>query len=163
DELKERMESQENRDRMADARQQMEQGREHVRNASEALEAGRVAQALTEGTRARRQLNDLREELRKGASNPVSAEMNQMPDQARRLDVDQQALTKQLDAAKDAKQHSLRETGERKQLREGLAQQEQRLEQLSERMQRTVQDAEETEPLLAKELYDTVRKATERK
>ena len=39
DELRERMEREENRDRMAEARQQIEQSREHVRQASEALEA----------------------------------------------------------------------------------------------------------------------------
>ena len=37
------MEKEQNRDRMADARQQVEQGREHVRQASEALEKGRWA------------------------------------------------------------------------------------------------------------------------
>ena len=45
DELRERMEHEENRERMADARQQIEQGREHVRQASEALEQGRLSQA----------------------------------------------------------------------------------------------------------------------
>ena len=50
DELRERMEREENRDRMADARQQIEQSREHVRQASEALEEGRLSQAVTEGT-----------------------------------------------------------------------------------------------------------------
>jgi hypothetical protein len=163
DELQERMERDENRARMAEARQQIEQGREHVRQASEALEQGRLSQALTEGTRAGRQLNDLREELRKGASNRFSEEMTEMRDQARRLNEDQEKLSEQLDAAKGASQHSLRDTGERKQVRQNLEQQEKRLDQLLEQMRRTVQDAEETEPLLAKGLYDTVRKATEHK
>ena len=55
------MENEQNRERMADAREQVEQGREHVRQASEALEEGRLSQALTEGTRAGRQLEELRE------------------------------------------------------------------------------------------------------
>jgi hypothetical protein len=163
DELRERMEREENRARMAEARGQMEQGREHVRQASEALEQGRVSQALTEGTRAGRQLNDLREELRKGASNRFSEEMTEMRDSARRLNEDQEKITQQLDATKGEAQHSLRDTGERKQARAGLEQQEKRLEELLEQMKRTVQDAEETEPLLAKGLYDTVRKASEDK
>jgi hypothetical protein len=163
DELRQRMESEENRDRMADARQQMEDSREHVRQASEALEAGRLSQAITEATRAGRQLNDLREQLRKGASNRFSDEMTDMRDRARRLNLDQQKLTEQLDAANKSRERSLRDTGERKQVREGLAQQRKRLDQIFDQMRRTVQDAEETEPLLAKELYDTVRKATERK
>ena len=49
------------------------------------------------------------------------------------------------------------------QVRKGLEQQRERLDQLLDRMRNTVQDAEETEPLLAKGLYDTVRKATDQK
>ncbi len=63
------MENEENRERMAEARQQMEQSREHVRQASEALEEGRLPQALTEGARAGQKLNNLREQLRKESSN----------------------------------------------------------------------------------------------
>jgi len=163
DELRERMEREENRERMADARQQIEQGREHVRQASEALEQGRIPQALTEGARAGRQLNNLREELRKGAANRFAEEMTEMREQARQLGKDQDKISEKLETADQAAQHSLRDSGERKQVREGLEQQEKRLDQLLEQMRRTVPDAEETEPLLAKELYDTVRKATEQK
>jgi len=163
DELRERMEQEENRERMADARQQIEQGREHVRQASEALEQGRLPQALTEGARAGRKLNDLREELRKGAANRFTEEATDMRNQARQLSQDQQKLTEQLESGKQADQHSLRDSGERKQVRDGLEQQEKRLDQLLEQMRRTVQDAEESEPLLAKELYDAVRKANEQK
>ena len=119
DELRERMEREENRDRMADARQQVDESREHVRQASEALEEGRIPQALTEGARAGRQFNDLREELRKGAANRFSQEMTEMRDQARRLDENQKKLSEQLEAAKDRPQTSLRETGERKQVTPG--------------------------------------------
>jgi hypothetical protein len=163
DELRERMEQEENRERMADARDQMEQGREHVRQASDALEQGRLGQALTEGTRAGRQLNDLREELRKSAANRFTEEATDMRNQARRLSEDQQKLTERLEANNPSEQHSLRDSGERKQVREGLEQQEKRLDQLLEQMRRNVEDAEESEPLLAKELYDTVRKAGEQK
>ena len=163
DELRERMEREENRDRMADARQQVDESREHVRQASEALEAGRVPQALTEGARAGRQFNDLREELRKGAANRFSQEMTEMRDQARRLDENQKKLSEQLETAKDRPQTSLRDTGERKQVAEGLQRQQKTLDKLIEQMQNTVQDAEETEPLLAKSLFDTVRKANEQK
>jgi hypothetical protein len=163
DELRERMEREENRARMAEARQQMEEGREHLRQASDALEQGRVPQALTEGTRAGQQLSELRDELRKGAANGFTEEMTDMRDRARRLNEDQEKLTQQLDAANGQSQHSLRDTGGRQQVRAGLEQQEKRLDELVEQMKRTVQDAEETEPLLAKGLYDTVRKATEDK
>jgi hypothetical protein len=163
DEVRERMEREENRDRMAEARRQMEETREHVRQASEALEEGRLPQAVTEGARAGRQLNDLREQLRKGASDRFTDEMTEMRAQARRLDEDQKKLTEQLDTANRRPQHSLRDTAEREQVNKGLEQQQQRLDQIMDQMRRTVEDAEETEPLLAKGLYDTVRKATEQK
>jgi len=163
DELRERMEREENRDRMAEERQQMEQGREHVRQASEALESGRLSQALTEGARAGRQLNDLRQQLRKKASNRFADEMTEMRNQARRLDEDQARLSEQIDALKRESQRSLRGGGEREQAGQKLQQQAKQLDQLLDQMRTTVQEAEETEPLLAKNLYDTARKATDQK
>jgi hypothetical protein len=163
DELRERMEREENRERMANAREQVDESREHVRQASEALEQGRVPQALTEGARAGRQFNDLREELRKGAANRFSQEMTEMRDQARRLDENQKKLSEQLEAVKDRPPTSLRDTGERKQVTQGLDQQQKNLDKLLEQMRTTVETAEETEPLLAKNLYDTVRKANDQK
>ena len=162
DELRERMEREENRDRMAEARQQVEQSREHVRQASEALEEGRLSQAVTEGARAGRQMSDLREQLRKESSNRFSEAVTEMRDQARNLDEDQKKLTEQLDAGnRQQPQRSLRDTQEKEQVQKGLEQQEKRLDQLLDRMRNTVQEAEETEPLLAKGLFDTVRKANE--
>jgi hypothetical protein len=161
DELRERMEREENRDRMADARQQIEQSREHVRQASEALEEGRLSQAVTEGARAGRQLNDLREELRKNNSNRFAEEMTGMRDQARRLDENQDKITQEIDAWNRRARQSLRDTQERQQTRQELDGQRKQLDQLLDRMRNTVRDAEETEPLLAKNLFDTVRKATE--
>jgi hypothetical protein len=163
DELRERMEREENRQRMADAREQMEESREHVRAASEALENGRLSRAVTEGARAGRQLHDLREQLRKRASNRFAEELTDMRGQARRLDEDQGRLSEKLDAATGNEQRSLRDTDLRRQVRQGLKEQQTRLQELLDQMQRTVQDAEETEPLLAKGLYDTARKATEQK
>jgi hypothetical protein len=163
DDLRERMEREENRDGMADARQQIEQSREHVRQASQALEEGRLPQAVTEGARAGRQLDNLREQLRKRSSSRFSEEMSEMREQARRLDQDQTRLSEQIEAWKHQPQHSLRDDGQRQQARTGLEEQEKRLEQLLERMRGTVQEAEETEPLLARGLYDTIRKAAEHK
>jgi hypothetical protein len=86
-----------------------------------------------------------------------------MRDQAKHLDENQGRLSEQLDASTRQSQHSLRDAGEREQVQKGLAQQRERLDQLLDQMRRTVEDAEETEPLLAKGLFDTVRKATEQK
>jgi hypothetical protein len=163
DELRERMEREENQERMADARRQIEESRDHVRNASEALDQGRLPQALTEGARAGRQLSELREQLRKDTAHRFSEEMTDLRNQARRLDEDQKRISDQLDTWNDGAQHSLRDSDERKQVRQGVEQQSQRLDQIMDRMRNTTQQAEETEPLLARGLYDTVRKASEQK
>ena len=161
DELQERMEREENRERMAEARPQVEQGREHIRQASEALEQGRLPRAVTEGARAGRQLDDVRQDLRKQSSDQFSEDLAEMRDRAKRLDEGQDRLSERLDALKDRPQQTLRDTGERKEVRQGLDRQQGDLQELLERMRRTVQDAEEAEPLLAKNLFDAARKADE--
>jgi hypothetical protein len=164
DELQERMDQEQNREQLAEASEQLQQTRENVRQASEALEEGRVPEALTEGTRASRQLNELRDQVREQASDQFTEEMTEMRDEARQLDERQQQLSEQLDAMNEAQeQPSLRDNGEREQAREGLQEQGERLEQLLNRMRDTVTEAEQTEPLLAEELFDTVQNASERR
>jgi hypothetical protein len=164
DEVTERMEQEENRARMAEARAQMEQSRQNVRQASEALERGQIPQALTAGTRAGRQLNEIREQVRKNASDRFSEEMTEMRERAKRLDEDQKKLADQIELGDKSKpQPGLRDGGQREQVNKGLDEQQKRLDELLDQMRRTVEDAEQTEPLLAKGLYDTVKTATDQK
>lgn len=162
DELRERMENEQNRERMAEARNEIEEGREHVRQAAEALEKGSVPQAITEGTRAGRKLNELKEEMRKETANKFSEQLTGMRDQAKRLDENQTKLTERLEAQEKTARRSLRDTDDRKQTRQDLERQGKQLDQVLNRMQETVTEAEETEPRLAEDLFDTVRKVNER-
>lgn len=159
DELRERMEREENRDRMAEARQQVEESREHLRQASEALEQGQLSQAITEGTRAGRQLDELREELRQQTSDRFAEDLREMRDQARRLADSQDELTERLSDPEGDPRRSLRGESEGDRIGEELAGQREQLDELLERLKQTVQDAEETEPLLAEELFDAIRRA----
>ncbi len=159
DELRERMEREENRDRMAEARPEADQAREQVRQAAEALEKGQVSQALNQGTRAERELKDLREDLRKKSSERFSDELNGMRDQARQLADKQTKLTDQLTRWDDQTKRSLRDPDARQELGKNLSEQKQELEKLLDQMRGTVAEAEETEPLLAKELFDAVQKS----
>jgi hypothetical protein len=54
---------------------------------------------------------------------------------------------------------SLRDDGQREAISTELTEQKQRLTELLERMRQTIQDAEQSEPLLSEQLYDTSRKA----
>ncbi len=161
EELQERMERPENQEQMADAREQLEQTRENVRQASEALEEGRVSRALASGTRAENDLDELRDEFRKKASGRFNEEMREMRDEARELDEAEQQLSDRLTNLNDPKNRpaTLRDTGDREELVTELGQQTERTKQLLEKMQDTIMEAEESEPLLADQLYDAARKA----
>src|SRR5439155_142145 len=78
DELRQRMERPENQSRMADTRQQLDKTRSDVQRAAEALEDNAASQALSSGTRAQRQLQELTDDFRKKSSNRFADVMRQM-------------------------------------------------------------------------------------
>src|SRR5262249_42601123 len=85
DELRQRMERAENQSKLADAKQALEKPRADIQRAAEALENDQASQALSAGTRAQRQLQDIRDGLRKKNSSQFSEEMKQMRSEARQL------------------------------------------------------------------------------
>src|SRR5439155_12931 len=100
DELRQRMERPENQSRMADARQQLDQTRSEVQRAAEALDDNSASQALTSGTRAQRQLQQLTDDFRKKTSNRFADDMRQMRNDARELAQKQEELANKLDELK---------------------------------------------------------------
>lgn len=159
DELRDRMNRPENQESLTDARQQLEQTRENVRRASEALRQNQVPEAATSGARASEQLNNLRDQVRRGAAGELGQAMTDLRQQARDLDTNQQKLSEQLKAVDANSKPSLRDGDERKQLAERLGQQKQNLDQLTESIRKTVESSESSEPLVSKQLYDTLRQA----
>lgn len=165
DELKARMESPENLERMTEAREQLDQTRDQVRRASESLEQEQVTQAAASGTRAEKDFEELRNEFRRRASNRFNEEMRQMRDSARELDQKEQDLSQRLSEVNQESERnkSLREDGERDRIAQELSEQRQRLGGLLDQMRNTIQEAEETEPLLSEKLYETTRQAQDQK
>ena len=159
EQLQQRMEQPENQERMTQERQQLEQARENARQSSEALQEGQVSQAAAEGTRAERELRDLQNEFQRRTANQFSESMREMQQQARELEETQQELSERLSELTDDGQpsNSLRDDDDREQVAEALGQQEERVENLLNRMRQTVEEAEADEPLLAEQLYDTIR------
>ncbi len=157
DELMSQMDQSQNQQAAQNAREQMEEGRSRVQQASEALEQGQVSQALTEGTRAGRQLSEVRDQYRQQAANRFSEEMTEMRREARQLDQQQEQLSQQLSEQQNEGGRSLRGTGSRAEAQEGLVEQRRDLTKLQERMRQTIEEAEQPEPLLARQLYDTLR------
>ena len=161
DELQQRMERGENQQRMSEQRQQLEQTRQDLQRASEATSQGNVSQALASGTRAQRQLQEMRDELRKQNSSGLSEEMRQMRAEARDLARREEEIAKQLADLEQNKQRSLTDNGERQKLADQLGQQRRRLTNLVNQASQLSEQAEATEPLVSRQLYDSIRKLTQ--
>ena len=142
-----------------DAKQQVDEVRQNVRQAAEALEQGLTSKALTEGTRAERKLEELRDEFRRKASGQFAEEVKEIRQDARELAQKQEDLGKKMEEADKAGPRSLRDKGERKELADALGDQKKKLEGLTDKMRKVTEDAEASQPLLSKKLYETLRNA----
>jgi hypothetical protein len=162
DNLQGDMESSANRDQMRESREQLEEARSRVQDASEALDESRLGEAVTQGARAGRELNDLRDHFRRQTADRFTEEMRDLRNAGRELNQRQQQLSEEL-AGQDAERgRSLRDSGPREELTQGIQQQQQKLKSTLERMQQIVGEAEEPEPILARELYDAVGETARR-
>jgi hypothetical protein len=159
EELQQRMDREELQDRLSDAQQQLTDTRENVRRASEALEEGRLSEAVTSGTRAEREFQELQDELRQEASSQFEETVRSMRQQGRRLAERQTEMINELDQMIEEENRALRGSTLRESLQQGLEQQRQELDHLLEQMKETIQESEEAEPLLSRRLYDTYRRA----
>lgn len=157
DELIGQVDRSQNAAQAQNARQRLEESRSRVQQASEALQEGQLSQALTEGTRAGRQLSELRDEFRRQSANRFTEDLTEMRRAARNLDEEQQRLSEQLNQQNAESSRTLRDSGERAEMQEGLNTQRQQLRKLTDRMRQTIEEAEEPEPLLARQLYDAIR------
>ncbi len=161
DELLQRMDRPENQAQMANARQQLENTRNQIQRASEMIEKEAVGQALSSGTRAQRELQDLREDLRKKNSAQFAEEMRQMRTDARDLAQKEDQISDKLKALAANKPKTLSDSPETTQLQQQLGAQTEKMTNLLDNITRVSQEAEASEPLLAKQLYDTLRKASQ--
>ena len=162
DELRQRMERPENQSQMSEARQQLDQTRNEVQRTSEAMERGEVSQALSSGTRAQRDLQQMRDDFRKQNSSQFADDMRELRSQARELSQKQEDIGQKLDTLNDATQRkTLTDSDERKELATQLDEQKKRMDDLVKHATDVTQKAEPVEPLLSRQLYDTLRKATQ--
>jgi hypothetical protein len=157
DELRQRMERPENAARMADSRQQLEQTRAEEQRAAEALDKDAVPQALTSGTRAQRELQQLQDDFRRKNSGEFSDAMRQMRDQARQLAKDEEQIGKKLEQLGDPAQKTLDDADQRREVGGQLLKQEAALTNLFTQMRQVSEQSETAQPLLSKQLYDMVR------
>lgn len=149
------------------ALEKLEQTRENIRRASEALSQQDASEALSAGTRAERELDELREDLREQAAGSFDEAMRQIRNSARMLDEQQRQIAERMsgdspspDAAAGPGLRPVEPTSD---LSAELREQQQRLRDLMEQVQETVRQAESSEPLLAQNLYETFRTAQQQK
>jgi len=162
DELRNRMEQPQNQQQLAEESKKLNETRDRVRQASEALEKGQVSQALNEGTRAERELQEIRDDVRQKAAGQFGDEMRNLRQQAREIGERQDQIAQQLKGnqkQETGKRPSLRNEQKREDLRDEFRDQRKQLEQVMDRAREVVEKAEAAEPLLARQLYETVRQA----
>ncbi|MEM9657161.1 MAG: hypothetical protein AAF961_02260, partial [Planctomycetota bacterium] len=116
DQLRDEMANGPNSELTRQASEQLEETRSRVQQASEALEEGRIAEALTEGTRASRELNELRDKFREQTAAGFGEEVQGLRDAARELDQRQQELAEQLSELNESRGSSLRPEQSKQQL-----------------------------------------------
>lgn len=162
DEVRQRMSQPENESRMADARQKLDNTRNQTRDAAQQLEKGNVSQALNSSSRAQKQLEQLSDQFRKATSSQFAEEMRRLRQEARDLEKRQGDLAQKMEEMKNTPQpRTLSEQGPKKEIAEGLAQQRSALTNLLQDVRQVTEQSETAEPLLSKQLYDTLRKTSQ--
>ncbi|MCX6981078.1 MAG: hypothetical protein NTV08_10055 [Verrucomicrobia bacterium] len=158
DELKQKMEKAENQSHFAGERKQLEQTRNDAQQAAESMQKGETSRALAEGKRAEQGFQKIRDDLRKKASGQFKDEMRQMRADARELAQKQEKIAEDLGKKPQEKERrTLDGSSPREKLAQEFEQQQKGLGDLREQMQRVSEQAEAAEPLLARQLYDTLR------
>jgi len=160
DELQQRMNSPENRQRMADASEQLDQSRTRIRQSAEELEQGMVSRAVTSATRAQRQLEQMRDEFRRNTSGQFTEQMRDMREQAQQLDQRQKEIAEDIQQQIDSERKSLTDSAANRELADQMNRQKDSVEELLEQMKDVSEQSETSEPLLSRKLYDTLRRTS---
>ena len=159
DKLAQRMDQKQNRAEMKDSRQQLQQTRQQMNQAAEQLKQGEVSKALSNSTKAQKDLQQMRDEFRKKTSHQFSEQMKQMRREARDLAKEEKKLGEKIEDLNERPRRTLTDSPERKQLAETAKAQGEKLDQLLDDVKKTVQQSELSEPALSRKLYDTFREA----
>ncbi|OYW72090.1 MAG: hypothetical protein B7Z37_25885 [Verrucomicrobia bacterium 12-59-8] len=158
DDLKERMDKPENAQNMAEAKEQLEQTREKVREAAEQLKEEKLADAANSATRAQRELEKMQEDFRQKTSKKFAEEVKQIRQQAREAAEAEKKIGEALESQKEAASDIEKNMQNAAQSRQ-MGEQQEKVGKLLNSMRQLSEQAEESEPLLHRNLYDAVRKA----
>ena len=163
DEGKQKMEQASQQSQLADERKRLEETRNEAQQAAEAMERNAPSQALANGARTARQLQEIRDDVRKKTTGQFNDEMREMRSNARELAENQQKIGEKLQGQTPQNGPPSLAGGDenRDGITKDLEKQQEQLSAITDQMKRVSEEAEAVEPLLSKELYDTLRKTTQ--
>ncbi len=166
DDLKERMEKPDNAQNMAEAKEQLEQTREQIMDAADKLKDKELTDAANAATRAQRELEKMQEDFRQKTSRKFADEMKQLRNEARAASERQKQISESLENQKAGEEDSngdsakdLAKVLNNSQIGRQVEEQQQQVEKILESMRQLSEQAEQSEPMLHRNLYDAVRKA----
>jgi len=161
DELQERMENPQNRQRMADASEQLNESRERIQQSAEEIAQGDVSDAVASTTRAQRELEEMRDDFQRRTSGQFSEQMRNMREQAQQLDEQQDQIAEEMQQQEDEPaQRTLDESGVNRELAGRIEQQRENMQELLDQMKDVSEQSENSEPILSRRLYETLRQAS---
>jgi len=159
DELRQQVAQSPNASSQSGAQQKLDQTRQDMQHASEELQNQSASQALAAGTRAQQNMQNLRQDLQQQTASQFSDQMRQLRSEARDMENQENEIARGLDSLNNGGQPSLDDSAQRQQLVQQMAQQQSALTNLLAGMKDVTEQAETTEPLLSKQLYDTLRRS----
>jgi hypothetical protein len=130
-----------------------------MQRAAQELEQKGVSQALAAGTRAQQDLQNLKEDLRRQTSGRFTEQMRQLRSQVRDLARQEDEIARDLQSLTGADHKSLDDSAERQQLLRQMSRQQSGLTNILAGMRTVTEQAESTEPLVSRQLYDLLRRA----
>ncbi|WP_010582887.1 hypothetical protein [Schlesneria paludicola] len=163
DELRNRLNKSTQPEMVAETKNQLEQTRQRMVDTAEKLREGQVSQALNVGTRAERELKQMHDDFRQTTAAQFADEMRTLRDQSRQLVEREKQLAQQLQQLGDESRRTLRQSQERSQLQSEFHEHRRSTLDLLEKAKHVVEESEVSEPLLSKQLYDTLRSTREMK
>jgi len=161
DQAKQQMEKMSNRaQQLGGAKRQLEQSRAQAQSTSQAIASGSVSQGLASGTRAQQGLEQVRDEFRKQSASAFAEAMQQMRASASALAEKEERIGSNLARLQGISPISAATQQLKQNAAADLAEQSKELAKLAESMRRVTEQAEKSEPLLSRKLYDALRNET---
>lgn len=158
DELRNRLAQSSRQEEFRETREELENTRRRMVDATEALRENQLSQALSSSSRAERELDNLQQEFRQQTSARFADEMRDLREVARDVAQREERLSQELSGSNpEAERPSLRQDRTRADLQDEFEQQRAAVAELLNRAKEIVQASETAEPLLSQQLYDTLR------